>query len=211
MDVTEFKLLLPKIEKNDLGGIEIHKQMASLIHNYSFPNKIDTYRKASVMALLYVKLEKVFVAMIERTTYDGKHSGQIAFAGGKKEPEDESNWACAQREVFEEIGVNPIKYKLVKALSPVCVAVSNFIVYPFVAFTEKPLTFTKQEKEVENILEIELASLLEPKIVEETSIKMSENESFNVPCFNVENTVIWGATAMIVNELIHLINHSMEQ
>ena len=210
MNVTEFKLLIPKIEKNALGGIEIHRQMASLKHNYSFPNKLDSYRKASVMALLYVKFGKVYVAMIERTIYDGKHSGQIAFAGGKKESEDISNWACAQREVSEEIGVNSSQYQFMKALSPVCVAVSNFIVYPFVAFAEKPLSFTKQVKEVENILEIELASLLEPKIVEETNIEISENESFNVPCFNVESKVIWGATAMIVNELIHLINNSIE-
>ena len=114
------------------------------------------HKSAGVLALLYPHEAQWHVALIVRPEYDGAHSGQIAFPGGAVEKEDTDLAATALRETHEEIGVAPELVQVLRALTPLYIPVSNFMVYPFVGTTAQRPTFTKDPKEVVEVLELPL-------------------------------------------------------
>ena len=99
-------------------------------------------KKAGVMALFYPKENNVtHLLLILRKTYKGVHSNQIAFPGGKFEPEDADLKYTALRETFEEVGVPLAAIHVIKALSPVYIPPSNFEVQPFVGVYDATASF----------------------------------------------------------------------
>jgi 8-oxo-dGTP pyrophosphatase MutT (NUDIX family) len=163
-------------------------------------------KKAAVMMLLYPNKEKeLSFCLIQRTTYNGKHSGQISFPGGKKEEEDIDFWATALRESQEEVGVNPAEVKLITALSSTYIPPSNFYVYPYLAYTHQRPDFVAQEGEVDHVIEVTLADLLGEKAIQNGPIKASYSTEVIVPMFVFGTYRVWGATAMILSEAREII------
>ena len=165
-------------------------------------------RLASVLCLLYPKNDHLFIPLIQRViAINDKHSGQISFPGGKLEPTDKSCEDGALREANEEIGIQPKDVSIIGRLTPLYVPVSNFQVFPFVGYLNYAPKFTAQEKEVAEIVEVALEELIAPETLKYKS--MSYKDKFtvkNVPYFDVNDKTIWGATAMMLNELIEVIN-----
>jgi 8-oxo-dGTP pyrophosphatase MutT (NUDIX family) len=160
-----------------------------------------TPKKAAVMMLFYPKNSQTHLALILRTSYNGVHSSQIAFPGGKVELEDFDLKQTALRETHEEIGVHPNSIHVIRPFTEVYIPPSNFMVYPFMGFSHDELEFVLQEDEVAGMVEFPLADFLDDRLLKTGTIKTSYANSIDVPGFQVNEHFIWGATAMMLSEL----------
>jgi len=162
------------------------------------------YRPAAVLVLLYPKNGQTHTVLIERPVYDGVHSGQIAFPGGKKENDDKNLYATALREAAEELHIDPARVQFIRQLKPVKIPVSAYEVTPYLAYTATTPEFVPQPGEVENILEIPLSYLLhEPW---RQGSKTYRNIPYTIHYIPFGKYQIWGATAMVIAELRDLFN-----
>ena len=95
-------------------------------------DKMKRANRAGVMALFYPdKRQQTKLVLILRNTYNGVHSGQIGFPGGKFQPNDVSLEKTAIRETSEEIGIPEQSIEIIKQLTEVYIPPSNFYVQPF--------------------------------------------------------------------------------
>jgi 8-oxo-dGTP pyrophosphatase MutT (NUDIX family) len=142
-----FQLFINNLKTNlqkPLPGEEAQFEMAHINREKLADLYFDykNYRPSAVLILLYPnEQQQISVLLIERMTYDGHHSGQIAFPGGKAEPTDTDLQATALREFFEETGAD-ITPSVIGKLTPVYIPVSKFMVQPFVSYVEKKPNFS---------------------------------------------------------------------
>jgi 8-oxo-dGTP pyrophosphatase MutT (NUDIX family) len=201
-----FQLFIEKLKTNlqkPLPGVEVQFEMAHVKREKVLANSYESqnYRPSAVLILLYPnEQQQTSVLLIERMTYNGHHSGQIAFPGGKAEPSDVDLQATALREFFEETG-SDITPTVIGKLTPVYIPVSKFMVQPFVSFVEQKPSFSASAYEVNELIEWEITHLLNPDIIKETTIEPTPGYKIKTPYFDVQGKVLWGATAMMLNEL----------
>jgi 8-oxo-dGTP pyrophosphatase MutT (NUDIX family) len=150
------------------------------------------------------------VPFILRPTYDGAHSGQVSLPGGKFEPDDRDLLDTARRETQEEIGVEGNKIKLIGSLSEMYIVVSNFKVLPVVGYLDHKPAFIPEIKEVARIIHSPLDHILDQQRRKEKDIIVGNNYKIRSPYFDIDGEVIWGATAMILSELVTLIQEIEE-
>lgn len=173
-----------------------------------FSRDIPTnHRKGSVLILFYPNEGQAFFPLIKRPEYEGIHSGQIAFPGGKMEAEDEDEIDTALREAWEEVAILPEQVKLIGKLSNLFIPASNFLVSPIIGYSESKPVFFPEEREVARIIEASVSALYEPKIRKRKNLVISESFSLDTPYFEVDKEMVWGATAMILNELLQLLEN----
>lgn len=167
----------------------------------------DDAKKSAVLVLFYPLDGKIYIVFIKRTEYPGVHSGQISFPGGGWEQGDKNLVDTALREAEEEIGVDRNSVTAIGKLTELFIPPSNFLVTPVVGYiTERP-DFIPDPDEVDGILEIPLDEILEDSNILEKEITIFPAVTLKVPCFYIHGNVIWGATAMILSELIDMIRH----
>lgn len=166
----------------------------------------DSAREAGVMALFFPNLEdQTYLILILRKTYRGVHSGQIGFPGGKKELYDTDLKATALRETYEEVGVRTGEIEVVRPLTRLYIPPSNFWIYPYIGYTESTPRFRRQENEVERLLYVSLEDFLDEKNRSLQTISVSYASELEVPAFTLAGQIVWGATAMALNELKYLL------
>ncbi len=158
---------------------------------------------AGVTILLYPKENELYFPLIVRPEYNGAHSGQISFPGGKKDEGDRNVIITALRECEEEIGVDASKMIVLGSLTNLIIPVSRFDVYPLIAWYSAIPTFKPQENEVVSIIEVPLNLILDDKNSGEKTVEYKGREE-TVPFFDIYNHFVWGATAMILSEFIQI-------
>ncbi len=132
------------------------------------------------------------------------HRGQISLPGGLVEP-DESLREAALREAHEEVGLDLERVHVLGSLSAVFIPVTGFILHPFVATCWYKPAFTPSPDEVERVLEVPLTRFTEPSVLRTETRELLGREA-RVPYFDVEGERLWGATAMILSELLWLLD-----
>ncbi len=162
-------------------------------------------RVACVLHLLHRRDEhdEWRTVLIQRTANPrDRHSGQISFPGGRWEESDGPDLAAAAlREAHEEIGVSPLEVELLGRLTELYIPVSNFVVHPFVGRLLGAPVFRPQPGEVEKILTPPLSLFREPDQRKKTDLSVGQGILIrDVPYFDVDGHVLWGATAMILSE-----------
>ena len=193
---------------NPLPGTPSQLKMASMRRLMKF-GKIFVpadVRKGGVLALFYPSNGSIWLVFIRRAEYPGVHSGQISFPGGGWEEGDRDLVATALREAEEEIGVSRNTVIPIGNLTDLFIPPSNFLVTPVVGYTHTRPDFMPDPDEVDEILEVPLDLLLDDKARQEKDITIFPAVKIKVPCFYIDGNIIWGATAMMLNELIDVIN-----
>lgn len=167
-------------------------------------------REAGVLALLYPKKEEVFITLIRRANR-GTHSGQVAFPGGGVEEQDKSMVDTALREAEEEVGIDPTKVDVLGELTDLYIPVSNRLVNAFVGYTTEVPNYVIQESEVQYVIEGPLSHLLDDQRVKYTDLNIQPGLTLkDVPYFDIDGHMVWGATAMMLNEFKHLVKLTMK-
>jgi 8-oxo-dGTP pyrophosphatase MutT (NUDIX family) len=157
-------------------------------------------RPGSVLILLYEENGQIKFPLTKRPDYTGTHAGQVSLPGGKAEA-GEDFIQTALRETEEEIGVPRNRVKVIGRLSDFFVIPSNFMITPVVGYTSPKPEFVPQESEVVKILAGNLSTLLSDDAIQIKEILAAKTYRLMAPHFLIENEVVWGATAMMLNEL----------
>jgi len=191
----------------ELPGTEAQFKMAPHLRDEALvEHQNKEYKKSAILILLYPDKDgNACVVFTKRNEYDGPHSGQVSFPGGKFEDTDVNIIQTAIRETAEEIGVTLENKKVLGRLSTLKVPVSGFEIYPIIGYTNETPKFTRDKTEVEKILEISVADLaaLEADIdVFPGSSKMK----IKAPYYPLRNEKLWGATAMITSEFLEMVS-----
>jgi 8-oxo-dGTP pyrophosphatase MutT (NUDIX family) len=189
-----------------LPGQAAQYKMAHAVRRSEMPPPTDA-RQAGVLALFYPKDTGWHLVLIERsnTNTRDRHSGQISFPGGKYETGDGSLSATALREAQEEVGISPESVELLGQLTNLYIPVSNFLVNPYVGITCETPRFRPQQEEVQAILEVPFELLRQPETRQEADLTIAQNITLRrVPCYQVFGRAVWGATAMILSELLEV-------
>ena len=209
MNFVTFLKSISKIEHIQLPGEDSQVKMSPAYRlelveqQLKFKKKA---RKAGVMALFYPDVnQQTKLILILRKTYSGVHSAQVGFPGGKLEKEDPSLEYAALRETFEEVGVPVENMIVLKAMTPVYIPPSNFMVYPFLGITLKTPKFLKQDDEVEDLIEVFLTDFLNDANLGSQMLLTSLEKEVEVPVFNLNGHTVWGATAMMLSEIKDLL------
>lgn len=180
-----------------------HQAMLPLGRPISRPKQLSgNPRIGSVMLLFYCYKNTLHLVLTKRRDELKAHGGQISFPGGRQDA-GESLEETAVRETSEEIGVEAGDIEIIGTLNQVYIPPSDFQVYPFVSWVSsgKKPTFIPSEDEVSEIIEVSIDYLLNPAI-RKTERRKFRGELYDVPYFDVYGHQVWGATAVILNELI---------
>lgn len=192
-----------------LPGWEGQKIMSSVGYDMNRKAK-STSKKAAVMLLLYPdeneQLHTVYIQRPSNNPHD-KHSGQISFPGGQVEKADESLQATALRETYEEIGIQSHEITILGPLSTIYVFVSDFLVSPYVGYCSSSTEFILQKSEVHKVITYPIHKLqADEKKVKD--MKFSIAHLKDVPYYDLNGEVLWGATAMITSEFLEILKRN---
>ncbi len=203
---NKFHNYLQERLKSRLPGRPSQQKMAphplngrNTLRNYEPAN--DDFRNSSVLVPLISWKDELEVILTLRTQ-DINHGGQLSFPGGGKEG-DETIFETALRESQEEIGLHKHGVHIAGTLTTLYVGHSDNMVTPVVAFLEEEQHFTPNPNEVDEIISVPLNKLVEEKnlVFEEWDLR---GTPYRVPFWNIHRVPLWGATAMMMSELIEL-------
>lgn len=202
--MSDFQRQLVQIISENLPGEAAHVRMAPLnrpLSSFAMKNA-ENVRESAVAVMLFEENDTYNCTLIQRPSYEGSHSGQISFPGGKRETSDANLEETAVRECMEEVGIDLKKGTMLGKLTPVYIPVSNFHVEPYLFFYPELPEFKPDQREVESILTISIDDLLDEGKITTMNVSMPNGyELREVPCFEINGKQIWGATALILNEL----------
>lgn len=205
MKFSDFESEIVKIKKMPLPGEHSHMEMAPIERLIELKRNAlakNSAKKAGVMVLFYPSADNTtHFVLILRKTYKGVHSAQVGFPGGKHEKDDNSFKATALRETEEEVGVPSSSISVIKKLTEIYIPPSNFFVQPYIGITATYPKFVPQDDEVEAIIEVPLTEFLDDNTLIEKTLSTSYATSIEVPAFLLQDQVVWGATAMMLNEV----------
>ena len=192
-----------------LPGLSSHLKMAPKPRVQDLINKTADARnaqKSAVLILFFQEYNELKMIVIRRSSYVGVHSGQIAFPGGRFEVEDIDVQTTALREIEEEIGISREDIEIIGRLSDIYVPPSNFLISVFVGYlTQKPV-FNIDKREVHEVIELTLNDFFAENVIHEKEFVVpSTAGSVNAAYYNVGNVELWGASAMVMTELLDVL------
>lgn len=229
-----FKEYIKKvINDGTLPGFEAQKQMAPSTTRDKIRSFIPEsgYKEASVLILLNEKLNtetsnsiaknlEYQILLTERSTKLNSHSGQLSFPGGRVE-QSESALDAAIRETHEEIGITHEHYEILGELSKLYVPPSNSLITPFIAVCHQKLSYSLDENlklnkdEVESAFWVDLNYLSHPNNLQFKTTNLMNKETivpyWDVSKFSNTEVPLWGATAIMLKELIHIYEDYLKQ
>jgi 8-oxo-dGTP pyrophosphatase MutT (NUDIX family) len=169
------------------------------------PKEGDNVRESAVLILIWLNGDQISTVFILRPEYEGIHSNQIAFPGGKFEKSDIDFVATALREANEEVGIIPESITILGQLSPLYIYPSQFYVYPVVGYTTTTPSFIPDPVEIKKVITCNLFSFLNSDSLTFQDIEVGQRILPEIPCYKIEDKYMWGATAMIFSELLEII------
>lgn len=161
--------------------------------------------EAAVLLPLYARDGAPHLLFTQRSTALARHSGEISFPGGAREPRDTSLAAVALREAHEELALDAGRVTVLGALDPVYATVSNFWVVPLVGWLGEGLpTLRPNAAEVTEVIEAPLAALADARIFHEERW-LRGGVAHTVSFYDLGHYRIWGLTGGIVHQLFSLL------
>jgi 8-oxo-dGTP pyrophosphatase MutT (NUDIX family) len=195
---------LSRVLQDTLPGERSHRRMLPTGRLYRSVHDAPPSVRTGAVLIFIGNSRTLTVPFIRRSDDGGPHSGQIALPGGGAEEGDADSVGTALREAREEIGLSPGKVRVVGELSPLFIDVSNYLITPVVATYTEPDPFpwevlSPHHLEVAEILPIPLCDLESSRAMRRVAARGIHRE---VPSYRYDGHTIWGATAMIIAELL---------
>jgi 8-oxo-dGTP pyrophosphatase MutT (NUDIX family) len=210
--MTDFTTFIDKLKlsfQKPLPGQIAHAKMSSETRlKLKMPLPNERTRESAVLILFYPYKNQIFIPLILRPPYDGVHGGQMAFPGGRVEKEDENLTRTALREAQEEIGVRLTDIKIIGQLTKLYIPPSNFYVQPVVGYMDSKPDFYPDAREVDKVFEVTLEEINNPQIVGRKMLNVKGIE-VETPFYGIQNNTVWGATAMMISELLDVLNNEL--
>ena len=207
MNFSEFTSKINDLKASNLGGLEAQFLLAPRLRLQYDAQKISANnpKRAGVLALFYPnEQQETTFLLTQRASYQGTHSAQISFPGGKLDLNDANLQETALRETHEEVGIHPKNIEIIRELTDVYIPPSNFLATPFLGFANTKPTF-KLNHEVAQTIEVLVSDLLDEKNITSAILDTSYMKKVEVPCFKIQDFIIWGATAMMLSEIKELL------
>ncbi|MEM9391319.1 MAG: CoA pyrophosphatase [Bacteroidota bacterium] len=204
-------LLIQKLEKKltePLPGIKAQGLMTPAgITDLRFNiEMMNAARLSGVLILLYWKNGEWQIPLTLRHDYDGVHSGQVSLPGGKKDDSDVDVIETALRETQEEVGIESDGIEVIGQLTDLYIPPSNFKVTPTLAYATGSPIFQVDAFEVKELIEVPISLLKDENSIKTKRMEFGNGYASDMPYFDVKGHVVWGATAMILSELVALLN-----
>lgn len=201
---SSFIETLKKGLNKPLPGESVHAVMEASSAKYLGVKPTEKTRKSAILLLLYPFENDIYFPLILRNSYDGFHSGEIGFPGGRQELTDADLIETALREAKEEIGINPNEVTILGTLTELYTGPSDFIVLPVVGCIGSKPEFHPDPREVKHIFEPNLNYFTDLKTVGCSEIQIP-GDLVTTPYYELEGHKVWGATAKIIIELLAIL------
>jgi 8-oxo-dGTP pyrophosphatase MutT (NUDIX family) len=185
---------------------EVRRRLASPPPERLSPAQVsETVRRAAVLVPLYVDAGALWVLLTRRAEDLPYHRGQIAFPGGSLEP-GEDPWAAALRESEEEIGLDPKKVLPLGMLDETATP-TGFTMLPWVAAVPYPVETKLAAREVAEVFALPLSAVANPQLIERRTV-LVDGQPRDLTVFHVGGRQIWGATALVLMNLLERLGMS---
>lgn len=173
-----FRSFVQRLESRlskELPGEEAQFSMAPIARKRIAEVSKEKYnpKQSAVLILLFPEGESIHTVLIQRPEYEGVHSGQVAFPGGKFEESDLELQHTALREAKEEVGIHPPDIQIIGSLTELYITPSNFLVKPFIGILNSKPNFMKDEREVQKLFRLICLALM-------IKIELEKNQSNKV-------------------------------
>jgi 8-oxo-dGTP pyrophosphatase MutT (NUDIX family) len=194
--------------KMELPGWNSHQKMMN--YKRPKPDNIELIdpdaRESAVLALLYPYKDEIYTVLMQRHVYEGTHSGQISFPGGKRESLDKDLRETALREANEELAIDKSNVNIIGELTKVYIPPSRFLVSPFLGYVHERPNFVPEASEVSEIIEVPISQFLDAeRLKEKYHFIPTLNSNIKIRYFDIDQRVVWGATAMMLSEISELL------
>jgi len=178
----------------------------------TFADAFPGANPAAVLVALFEEDGEARVLLTVRSSHLRSHQGEVAFPGGKLDP-DEAVDAGARREAEEEVGLDPSSVRVVGHLTAMPTVSSNTLMTPVVAVLDGRPTTSPAPDEVARVFDVALAEFLADGVFAEELWAVPGRHGadgqpggeFPVWFFRVAGEIVWGATARVLTELLCLV------
>ena len=167
----------------------------------------EKYRRAAVLMLIYPRGGEDHMVFMRRTETVAHHKGQISLPGGAQDPADADLVQTALRETWEELGVDPAAIEVVGRLRDIFARISGFLITPVIArlkpgYSAQDLTFTPNEDEVAEVIEVPMSALFDDSIHHTKPYTAPDGLQYDIHYYQYGPYEIWGATGRILYEFL---------
>lgn len=203
----EFDVFVEKIRfelKKELPGEKAQMLMSPLSRGTQKQAiKLIPNPTPSAILILFYPINNIpHTILMVRNSYDGPHSGQVSFPGGKVEDSDLNLAQTALREFEEEMGVLTNEVEILGELSSLIIPPSGFRVSPYIGVLGNSISTNPDKLEVASTIETSIENLFHSNNKSHKEVYSSaKNVKLKAPAYIIDGKVIWGATAMILSEL----------
>ena len=202
---SNIKTYLKRALQQELPGNNAHNKMLPPGRRLkSFDHELSSVKQSSVLVLIFPVKDKLYTCLTKRPSTMKYHPGQISFPGGKVEKEDISAEMTALREAREEVGIDTSSIEVLGKLSDFYLEISKFSIHPFLAWSDQKPEFLLNSDEVEELVLFPLSDFIENENILETELQTLTG-MLRVKYFPFNDKMVWGATAMILSELIEIL------
>jgi len=189
---------LDPLDSSILGGMEIGGDMS--LDPAKPTDATIAWTPAAVLVGLVQRESGFSVLLTRRADTLRRHTGQVAFPGGRCDP-GETPWETALREAHEEIGLDPALVELAGLSTPYRTAISGYQITPVVGFVEPGFSLTPNPDEVADIFETPFGFLMDPANLEQQERETPAGDRRRFYAATWEGQYIWGATAGMLRAL----------
>ena len=203
---TRPDIVLQKLKeqlKNRLPGSISHTKMLPPGRILQLPSGHSNYLDSAVLLLLFPSQQQIQICLIRRPTTMKNHAGQIAFPGGKKETDDADLFQTALREASEEIGIDSSAVEVLGLLSSVYVQISDFLITPVLGWLNEKPDIKIDPSEVDEVIYVSLDELSDQVTRTDKELE-THTGRIMAPGYEINGCFIWGATGMILAELVDI-------
>ena len=184
-----------------MGELLLMRDAASELARPMRPPAGVTPRSAAALILLAPFGNDLRLPLTVRSADLAHHSGEVSLPGGSADPEDADLAATALREAHEELGIPPDAVEVLGALTPIYIPPSNFQLTAVVGYAPELPQLHPNPSEVDAVLLVALRQLMDPANVR-VETWQRRGAQFRVPFYDVDGYKVWGATALVLSELV---------